>query len=39
VLFRSAMVKTFKQIAGVRSDVFVSRTNVDGASIIWRRDR
>jgi homoserine kinase len=34
-----AMVRTFRQIAGVRSDVFVSRTNAQGASIIWRRDR
>ena len=34
----SVMVKTFKSVAGVDSDVFISRTNAQGASIVWRRD-
>ena len=35
----SVMVKTFKRVAGVDCDVFISRTNAQGAGIVWRRDR
>jgi homoserine kinase len=35
----AAMVKTFRRSAGVNSDVFLSRTNPNGASVVWRRDR
>lgn len=33
------MEKTFRRTAGVSSDVFVSRTNLQGAKVLWRRDR
>jgi homoserine kinase len=35
----AAMVKTFRRAAGVQSDVFISRTNQDGARVVWRSDR
>lgn len=35
----AAMVKTFRRAAGVQSDVFISRTNQTGASVVWRSDR
>jgi len=33
------MVKTFRRAAGVSSDVYISRTNPHGASVVWRKDR
>ena len=33
------MVKTFRRAAGVSSDVFISRTNPNGANVVWRKDR
>lgn len=33
------MVKRFRRAAGVHSDVFISRTNPNGASVVWRRGR
>jgi hypothetical protein len=33
------MVKTFRRAAGVSSDAFISRTNPNGARVVWRRDR
>lgn len=35
----AAMVKAFRRSAGVSCDVFISRTNQDGAHIVWRKDR
>ena len=35
----AVMARTFKQVAGVECDVFISRTNAQGAAIVWRRDR
>lgn len=32
-----SMTRAFKQTAGVESDVFVSRTNEEGARIVWRK--
>ena len=32
-----SMTKAFKQSAGVECDVFVSRTNDEGARIVWRK--
>lgn len=33
----ATMVTTFRRAAGVDSDVFISRTNPNGARVIWRR--
>jgi homoserine kinase len=33
-----AMTRAFKHAAGVSSDVFISRTNERGATIVWRRN-
>lgn len=38
-LISAAMVRTFRRSAGVTSDVFISRTNPNGARVVWRRDR
>jgi homoserine kinase len=35
----AAMVGAFRRSAGVSCDVFISRTNHAGASIVWRKDR
>jgi homoserine kinase len=32
------MERTFRRAAGVKSDVFISRTNLRGARVVWRRD-
>jgi homoserine kinase len=34
----AAMTTSFRQSAGVSSDVFISRTNLCGASVVWRKD-
>ena len=33
-----SMTRAFKKAAGAECDVFVSRTNEEGARIVWRRD-
>jgi homoserine kinase len=33
----AAMVKTFRLVANIKSDVYVSRTNGIGARIVWRK--
>jgi homoserine kinase len=33
-----SMTRAFRQVAGVDCDVFVSRTNEEGARIVWRKD-
>ncbi len=33
------MVQAFLRAAGVSSDVFISRTNPNGARVVWRKDR
>jgi len=38
-IISAAMVRTFRRAAGVSSDVFISRTNPNGASVIWRNTR
>jgi homoserine kinase len=35
----SAMVKTFSRVAGVKCDVFISRTNMSGASVLSKSSR
>ncbi len=35
----TVMKRTFHRAAGVTSDVFVSRTNLRGARVVWRKDR
>jgi homoserine kinase len=35
----AAMARAFQQSAGVRSDVFISCTNEQGARVIWRKNK
>jgi homoserine kinase len=37
-IISAAMTTSFRRAAGVSSDVFVSRTNLCGASVVWRKD-
>jgi homoserine kinase len=38
-LISDIMAKAFRRAAGVSSDVFISRTNPDGARVVWRKNR
>jgi homoserine kinase len=37
-IISTAMTTSFRRAAGVSSDVFISRTNLCGASVVWRND-
>jgi homoserine kinase len=37
-IISTAMTTSFRRAAGVSSDVFISRTNLRGASVVWRKD-
>lgn len=35
----AAMVRAFRRATGGKSDIFISRTNMHGARIVWRKDK
>jgi len=37
-IISTAMTTSFRRAAGVSSDVFISHTNLCGASVVWRKD-
>ncbi|TSA24287.1 homoserine kinase [bacterium] len=37
-IISTAMTTSFRRAAGVSSDIFISRTNLCGASVVWRKD-